>query len=180
MEIESIDTRELLHKRSPVKVINVASPTLFWVRLKSNEEEFHTFTAELNVKVAHNKIRVQDPKEQQHVVVKRDLLWLRGTITRILKRAQIAEIALRDIGRGIMVSTNEIYHLEDEFRKLPWQGICCGLAHIGNLSSRSKWTIETQKLARLLAEGDEAIMTIVQPVWPGAAFINLELKSRFF
>lgn len=129
MEIESIDTTHLRSGHQEVRVVCVKSPLLFWVQFRNNEKIYEKVQNRLQIKKATNKKLMTNIQEHQAVNVMHNKLWHRDIITRVSRIIGEAEIYLKDIGRKICLPHNELYELDDEFRKLPWRAITCDLAY---------------------------------------------------
>ncbi|GAB1868698.1 Tudor domain-containing protein [Camponotus japonicus] len=180
MEIESIDTTHLCSWHQEVRVVCVESPLLFWVQLRNDEKAYEKLQNTLQIKMAANKKLITNIQEDQVVSVMHNKLWHRGIITRVSRIIGAAEIFLKDIGRKICLAHNELYELDDEFRRLPWRAIACALIHTGSEPPTSTWPEVNKNLARIVAEGNKEWINIVQPLWKGAALVNLRLKSINF
>ena len=74
-------------------------------------------------------IWLHDIKEDDQVAIKEDHSWRRGWIEKYNQKTKMVKICLGDFGRIIWRPVNEIFHLENQFRELPWQAIACGLAY---------------------------------------------------
>jgi len=179
MEIESIDTTHLLSGHQEVRVVCVESSLLFWVQLRNDEKVYENLQNRLEIKISANKKLITNIQEDQAVSVMHNKLWHRGIITRVSRVIGAAEIFLKDIGRKICLAHNELYEL-DEFRRLPWRVIACALAHTRSEPPTSTWLEVNKNLVRIVAEGNKGWINIVQPLWKGAALINLRLKSINF
>lgn len=180
MEIESIDTTHLHLGHQEVRVVCVESPLLFWVQLRTDEKIYQKLQEKLQIKMAANKRFMTNIREDQAVSVLYDKHWRRGLIIRVSGIVGAAEIFLKDIGRKICLPYNELYELDHEFRKLPWQAITCGLAYTGSEPPTLTWPEVNKNLAQIVAEGNKGWINIVQPLWKGAALVNLRLKSINF
>jgi len=180
MEIESIDTTQLCSGHQEVRVVCVESPLLFWVQLRNNEKIFEKLQSKLQVKMTTNKKLLTNIYEDQVVSVMHNKLWYRGIVTRVSRIIGAAEVSLKDIGRKLTLPHNELYELDNGFRNLPWQAIACSLAYTGSELPTSTWPEASKNLARLVAEGKKGWINIVQPLWKGAALVNLRLQSINF
>ncbi|EFN68866.1 hypothetical protein EAG_04409 [Camponotus floridanus] len=180
MEIESIDTTYLRPGHQEVRIVCVESPLLFWVQLRSVEKLYEKLQNKLQIKMAANKKLMTNIREDQAVSVMYNGLWHRGIITRVSRIIEAAEIFLKDIGRKICLPHNELYELDHEFRKLPWQAIMCGLAYTGSELPTPIWPEVNKNLARIIAEKNMEWINIVQPLWKGAALVNLQVQSINF
>lgn len=180
MEIQSINTAYLHPGHQEVRVVCVESPLLFWVQLRCNEKIYEKLQNRLQIRMATNRKLITTIQEDQAVSVIYNNLWHRGIIIRVSRIIEAAEIFLKDIGRKVCLPRNELYELDSEFRTLPWRAITCGLAYTGSEPPTPTWPEVNKNLARIVAEGNKGWINIVQPLWKGAALVDLRLQSINF
>lgn len=176
MEIPQIDTQLLTRGPFPVRVIRIKSPTLFWVQPRNSLKDFQEFQEDLNREMRrHHKSLTyfsQQLKIGEIVAIKEGRRWQRGEVTRL--NALKATIELKDWGRSTTCSVQDIYHLRDEFRTLPWRAIPCGLAHVEPAISTRVWPQRATDVFKALAENQDGWIRIRASLNGRAAFVDLE------
>lgn len=178
MEIESINTRLLTPGQLKVKVIKVKTPTLFWVHIdhccKYLDDVIEELTRQMMrwgdfLLLPPDKIKLDDI-----VAVREGEKWQRGIVSSIEDR--LVRVTLRDWSRTVKRPIYQLYELEDRFRKLEWQAIPCGLAHIRPTGTNSKWPRKVNKILQSFLKKRESWMRIQKPIMDEAAAITLIVK----
>lgn len=179
MEIQCINTRELARSPLTVKIIKVDSPTIFWVHLKHNRDDFQEMLEELTRRMTRiGRILRHRPDhvvEGEIVAIKENRGWQRGIITAVHEDGTVT-VSLRDWGRSVERPYFEIYILEDRFREMKWQGIPCGLAYTGPFSG-SSWSKKARDLTKFLINQQEGAISILGTIRDEAAFVKLKVRS---
>ena len=181
MEIACINPRFLPSSPLDCKIVNVLSPTLFWVQLIERKEAFENLLYRLQCKMTLRKSRhlrhqIDHVTLGELVAIQEESRWQRGVVLAIHGDGSIS-VALRDWGRVIRKSLWEVYHLEECFRYLEWQAIPCALAYTGPNPLTPIWPKRTKDITRLLAEGQRGRVTIIGTKKEEAALVKLELKN---
>jgi len=130
-----------------VKVLNVVSPSQFWIHHRSNK--YHSSFKELCTKMEIHYSNLQ-PKtgfepngSGLYAACLRDLGWCRMQLSNF--DAMSVTVLLLDYGTCERISLTSLHSLEGRFCSLPFQTICCSLAHI---QCTPVWTEETVSCMR--------------------------------
>ena len=178
-ETSFVNTDKLSRRRHEVNILRVESPLLFWVQLRTGEDSLKGLLEELEIHMARKgkylSLWPKQIKEEEIIAVKEKEKWQRGLIVRVDQTRGMALIALADLGRTTWKLFKDLYFLEERFKKLSWQAIACGLAHIAPPAPTDTWAAKTRTLCRLLAEGEKGWIRIKYPLWPGAALVDLTI-----
>lgn len=181
LEIPTYNTRFLARCRLPVKIVKVDSPTLFWVQLQNNQEDFKEMLENLrrrmmrrsqNLRLRHDTLNLDEI-----VAVQEGRKWQRGIVTQIRGDATVV-ITLRDWGRTIERPCFETFTLANQFRELEWQAIPCALAYTAPDPSRNMWPRRTNELTRFLIDRRDGWISITGNLRGEAALVRLEIKNE--
>jgi hypothetical protein len=177
--MEYINTELLSRRGHEARILRVKSPLLFWVRLKTGEATLNELLTDLMIYMCRRgqqfSLWPHEITEEALVAVRDRDEWQRGEIIRTNQARRRALIALGDWGRTVWKPYRELYHLEERFRKLPWQAIACGLAHTGPSIPSYRWPQKTRALCRILAEEEDGRVRFQYPLWPGAALVDITI-----
>nr|XP_012218939.1 PREDICTED: tudor and KH domain-containing protein-like [Linepithema humile] len=179
MEIESSNTSLLSRSSMMVRVVRAVSPTMFWVHLLHTMTQFTEMLEDLNEYMNRRKnklLYLATIKEGIQLAVETKKGWQRGVVIR-LNEDQTVQIALRDWGHLIRCPRNDLYILEDQFKRMGWQAIPCGLAYAGPTTRGDMWSRKTMALTKILAEQQEGEFRIVKPVHGESAFVKLQIQT---
>lgn len=182
-----INTAWLTRPRLRVRVVNVASPTLFWVQPETSRKDLEEMLAELEWWMARpGKPRTFWPWRMElgaNAAVKHGKRWQRGTITGLGDNHVIVQ--LKDWGQTIRLPKTRIYELDPRFESLKWQAIPCSLASIrprGPEELRGQrlrhWPGRTTRLFKALIEGRETWIQIKESVDDKAAYVELSVSHE--
>lgn len=181
LEIPTYNTRFLARCRLPVKIVKVDSPTLFWVQLHNNQEDFKEMLENLkrrmmrrsqNLRLRHDTLSLDEI-----VAVQEGRNWQRGIVTQIRGDATVV-ISLKDWGRTIERPCFETFILANQFRELEWQAIPCALAYTGPDPSQNMWPRRTKELTKFLIDRRDGWISIAGNLRGEAALVRLEIKNE--
>lgn len=181
MEIKHINPRLLIKNSLAVKIIKVDSPTRFWVHLMDQRKAFKEMQKELNKRM-NRKAQLLQPgidyiMNNEPIAIREGQGWRRGLIIDGIEENGMTTVALRDWGRVARRQTTEIYTLENRFRKLGWQGIPCGLAHLRSTFGKL-WSLRAKETIRILIEKQEGWINILGTLEDEAALVKLQVKNE--
>jgi len=101
-----------------VKVVKVDSPMIFWVQLKTGNENFQNLLEELSRKMIQKRHMLRHRPDfvvvGEIMAIRENREWQRGIITDINGNGTVA-IFLRDWGRNVKRQLFEVHILEDRF-----------------------------------------------------------------
>ncbi|KAL0128574.1 hypothetical protein PUN28_003729 [Cardiocondyla obscurior] len=152
--IPTINTYHLTRSFLEAMVLEVESPTLFWVKLKNGQDELNELLDYLTMRMKRIGTKLTMAPDRIHVgtlvAVKEGRRWQRGIITEVTSHTDVT-IHLKDWGRKIHRRKFDCCHLENRFREQPWQAIPCG-AHGIRPVSPTGWTERDIILTKALIE----------------------------
>ena len=179
-KIEAVNTNELSRSIMAVTILKVLSPSLFWVRYKHWDRQFEELIEDLNFYMERKKDRLvffpMSLKKGSLVAITTNKGWQRGVVSNFNGDATV-QVFLRDWGTFVRRSIMRLYILEDQFRKLPWQAIPCGLAYAEPLTQGSPWSREAREIVKLL-ENREGWTRIIKPINEEGAMMHLEIQHQ--
>lgn len=73
---------------------------------------------------------IRELKQGIEITVKSNKGWRRGVVTRLNENGTV-QVDLGNWNYLIRCKQNDIYYLEDQFKRMSWQAIPCGLAYAG-------------------------------------------------
>ncbi|KAL0098790.1 hypothetical protein PUN28_020737 [Cardiocondyla obscurior] len=178
--VSYIDTHQLTRSPLEVQVLEVESPTLFWVKLKNGEGELNELLRYLTLRmtrIGKNLTLAPDCVEVGTLVaVKEKGRWQRGIVTEVTSHTDVT-IHLRDWGRKIHRRKFDCCRLEERFMEQPWQAVPCGI-HGVKPTDPSGWTERDIALVRLLIEKQWGRISIRRACWGEFAEVDFSIRKK--
>lgn len=189
MEISHIDTTKLTRGPLEVTIVEVESPSSFWVRLTNSREDFIELLEDMEYKMSrkYQTHTVFFPKPGLLVAVKAEskphytglipeerMPWNRGMVEEV--NGEETTVLLKDWGRRITVPTFELYLLPDQFKLLSWKAIHCGIWGIAPAFGED-WVQGTKNLFAALTMRNEGQITIRRPIGDTEALVDLSIPD---
>jgi len=178
--VGTIDTHRLSRAPLEVRVLEVESPTLFWVKLKNGEGEINELLEYLSIRMKRIGKNLTLPPDQveigTHVAVKEGRRWQRGVVTEVTSHTDVT-IHLRDWGRKIHRPKIDCCRLESRFKEQPWQAIPCGLHGI-RPTSLAGWTERDIRLTRAIIEKEWGSIRIKRGLNHEFAEVDFAIPGR--
>ena len=129
----------------PIRVLSVISPSQFWIRCCSSK-------ADGELKELHAKMTQHYSSLPPKTGFRPNGSGLYAAPSRVsgnwcrmqaLKYdTESVHLLLLDYGTCEQIRLTELHSLEGQFCSLPFQAICCSLAHVKGVQSTPRWTVE--------------------------------------
>ncbi|XP_033222263.1 uncharacterized protein LOC117176230 [Belonocnema kinseyi] len=125
-----------------IEVLNVFSPSFFWVQLRRNFSKFKKLTEDLNIFYEKNQMKYQIPnfflERGLNVACVHSKKWQRGIIKSVSPERRVT-VQFYDNGLEKSYAPDEIFFLHRMFSYLPAQAIPCGLFNVKPFQT-AKWS----------------------------------------
>ncbi|XP_076293057.1 uncharacterized protein LOC143215117 isoform X2 [Lasioglossum baleicum] len=167
--VGQVSVTDLVSEEKPyieVVVVEVFTPTFFWIQLRKKQKAFKTFMDDLhNFYVTKHQDYVIPPvilEKGLNCACKYNNMWHRGIIKTVKPDMQVT-VMFYDYGTLKTYKPNEIYYLHRMFSTLPAQAIPCGLYNVRPYQA-TKWTLAATHQFAVRTSSIPLVAT-VEPHW---------------